>query len=299
MPLLIIFRRFLLLILATLCTSANIAWSSQVNYFDWPTKIIWEPKFIGIELASITLKQPRPLKIKILRIDLTAKGISLCTNDDNGEIPEETYGLYTSSFLMKKKCQAAINGAPFWPGRAEENLGQNVVGLTISEGKIISPIDQDKPRSALVFRKGVASIENPPIDLADIETAVGGFGVVVRNGKLHQDQSTPLDVFEGIHPRSAVAIANKGKILFLVVVDGRQPDYSEGVTLDELGDLLLLMGVDDGLNLDGGGTSTMVLEGLDKKPLLVNRPINDKIIGKERVAASHLGILAKPLPDGE
>lgn len=292
-------RRGLLCFLFILFAIAPAAFSEEARTSGWPSEITWIPQFVGIEYANVSLEEPRPLQLHVLTIDLGAEGVSVCTNVDNGELPEETQGLRTSSFLLKKGCQAAINGAPFWPGRGEENLGQNVVGLTVSDGELVSPVDQDKPRSALVFRNTVATIETPPIDLADIDHAVGGFGVVLRKGKLFRDVSTPLDVLDGVHPRTAVAIADAGKTLLLVVVDGRQPGYSEGVTLEELGELLMSLGAVDGLNMDGGGTSTMVVEGLREgsanPPLQLNRPINGGVVGIERVAASHLGIYAKPL----
>jgi exopolysaccharide biosynthesis protein len=52
-----------------------------------------------------------------------------------------------------------------------------------------------------------------------------------------------------------------------VTVDGRQPAYSVGVTLQELQDLALAMGLSNALNLDGGGSTTMVVGGA-----IMNRP---------------------------
>jgi len=46
-------------------------------------------------------------------------------------------------------------------------------------------------------------------------------------------------------------------------VDGRQPFYSEGITLDELAHLMISLGAQYAMNLDGGGSSTMVVAGKD------------------------------------
>jgi exopolysaccharide biosynthesis protein len=51
------------------------------------------------------------------------------------------------------------------------------------------------------------------------------------------------------------------EVLWIVVVDGRQPDYSMGMTLPELATLFETLGVEDAINLDGGGSSVMVVEG--------------------------------------
>jgi len=62
------------------------------------------------------------------------------------------------------------------------------------------------------------------------------------------------------HPRTAVGLTRTGRIL-LLVVDGRQPDHSLGMTLPELAALLFRLGATDALNLDGGGSSTLVVGG--------------------------------------
>jgi len=72
------------------------------------------------------------------------------------------------------------------------------------------------------------------------------------------------------HPRTAVAVSVEEPRLFLVVVDGRQGDYSTGMTLPELTDLLEALGAEEALNLDGGGSSILVVRG---NP--VSRPSDD------------------------
>ncbi|HXF40047.1 MAG TPA: phosphodiester glycosidase family protein [Blastocatellia bacterium] len=68
------------------------------------------------------------------------------------------------------------------------------------------------------------------------------------------------------HPRTAIAKLKDGRIL-LATIDGRQPGVSVGMSLPELANLLLEFGAVDGINLDGGGSTTMVINGK-----LVNAP---------------------------
>jgi hypothetical protein len=62
------------------------------------------------------------------------------------------------------------------------------------------------------------------------------------------------------HPRSAVGIDAKGRLIF-VQADGRQEQYSQGLTIKELADVMASLGAVDAINLDGGGSSATVVNG--------------------------------------
>ncbi len=70
------------------------------------------------------------------------------------------------------------------------------------------------------------------------------------------------------HPRTAVGVSADGRTLYLLVIDGRQPDFSAGATLAELAGLLTSEGAAAVYNLDGGGSTAMALDGIG----VVNRP---------------------------
>jgi hypothetical protein len=108
----------------------------------------------------------------------------------------------------------------------------------------------------------------PPL-LDPLKEAVGGMPRLVRDGRVSVE--TDIDGGAGFanvrHPRTAVGFSADSTRLWLVTVDGRQPNYSDGMTLYELADLLIDLGVYQGVNLDGGGSTTMVVRGE-----VVNRP---------------------------
>lgn len=124
----------------------------------------------------------------------------------------------------------------------------------------------------------------------DTTQALAGNRMLVENGAAvaHADAS--------LHPRTAAALGADGTKLWLVVVDGRQRRYSEGVTLVELAEIILELGADIAINLDGGGSSTMVAAGL-RGPELLNAPIHTGIHMRQRPVANHLGIYARPLAE--
>jgi hypothetical protein len=79
-----------------------------------------------------------------------------------------------------------------------------------------------------------------------------------------------------------------------VVVDGRQPGYSEGVTLAELAEIVLALGAESGLNLDGGGSTALVMAG-PFGPQTLDSPIHTRLPMRQRPVANHLGVYALPL----
>lgn len=82
------------------------------------------------------------------------------------------------------------------------------------------------------------------------------------------------------HPRTAIATIKDGRLL-IVTVDGRQPGTSVGMPLLELAGLLLEFGGADGINLDGGGSTTMVVNGkLMNTPSdqTGERPVSDALL---------------------
>lgn len=74
------------------------------------------------------------------------------------------------------------------------------------------------------------------------------------------------------HPRSAIAITEEGRML-LVTIDGRQPGYSAGMTLEELTGWLLSIGAVSALSLDGGGSTQMVVDGILRNSACCDRPL--------------------------
>jgi exopolysaccharide biosynthesis protein len=88
-----------------------------------------------------------------------------------------------------------------------------------------------------------------------------------------------------LHPRTAVAKLESGKFL-LLTVDGRQPGVSAGMSLNMLAELLLELGAVEAINLDGGGSTTMVVH--DK---IVNRPSDQT---GERPVSDAILVFSKP-----
>jgi hypothetical protein len=111
----------------------------------------------------------------------------------------------------------------------------------------------------------------------NVREAIGGREFIVRDGAPFI--SPHPSVADQLHPRTALGITATGGLV-MAAVDGRQPGYSGGVDLDELAALMLSRGVVQGLNMDGGGSTTMAvrLPG-DTDVSLANRPSGGHEIG--------------------
>ena len=107
-------------------------------------------------------------------------------------------------------------------------------------------------------------------DLDAAETIVGGAGLLRQAGTIVREwkaESLATESFvDARHPRTIVGL-DRRKILWLATIDGRVPDYSIGMTFADLQRLADRLDLTDLLNLDGGGSTTMVVRGR-----VVNRP---------------------------
>ncbi|HAI52891.1 MAG: phosphodiester glycosidase family protein [Limnochordia bacterium] len=114
---------------------------------------------------------------------------------------------------------------------------------------------------------------------------IGGGPRLVRAGVLDitgEEEAFKDDILKGRAPRTAIGITADDKLL-LVTVNGRQPNVSVGMTLDELGNLLIELGALEAMNLDGGGSTTMVIRNL-----VLNLPSD----GKERAVSNAIVVVA-------
>lgn len=115
--------------------------------------------------------------------------------------------------------------------------------------------------------------------------AVGGNPMLVAHSRVIASEVDQPGRFHGVNPRTAVGVTSRGELL-LVVADGRTR-ASRGLTLRELAQFLDDRGAELAMNLDGGGSSTLVVRGEVR-----NRPSD----GRERPVSSALVILAGPDP---
>jgi hypothetical protein len=112
-------------------------------------------------------------------------------------------------------------------------------------------------------------LPDPDGEWGKTEHIVSGGPLLLWKGRRLEEpekESISRAFFLARHPRTAVGVRADGTLLF-VTVDGRQPEESVGMSIPELTDLMLELGCVSAINLDGGGSTTMVIDGQ-----IVNRP---------------------------
>jgi hypothetical protein len=129
-----------------------------------------------------------------------------------------------------------------------------------------------------------ASLNIRPVGWEGYWSALGGGPRLVNGGRIEVTASREnfrADVAVGLGPRTALGVDKNGRYI-LLVVDGRQGFYSTGLTLTELAYTMQKLGAVDALNLDGGGSTVMVVKGR-----VVNRPSD----GTERSVSNALLVM--------
>jgi hypothetical protein len=117
-----------------------------------------------------------------------------------------------------------------------------------------------------------------------IVEAVGGNYYDAKNGEVAAPSAGEYPAGSQSHPRTSVGLTADGRAL-MVTVDGRQPGYSIGVTLAEMGRLMLQLGAVDAFNLDGGGSTVMAIRQPGAAHITVSDRPSD---GRERALTQAL-----------
>lgn len=180
----------------------------------------------------------------------------------------------------------------------------DIIGLSVSDGVIVSGArryESNPYDPALMFKTdGVAVVGAfSNTDAQQARNAVAGVGPsntdsvpgtqLVTDGE-NTGSTARVDPASRA-PRTAAGVSQDGATLILMVIDGRQPGWSDGVTLPQLAELMIEFGAWDAINLDGGGSSAFIHD--DGAQRVTNRPSD----GQFRAVANHLGVRVNaPLP---
>ena len=187
------------------------------------------------ELGAVTPKSESP----VTEVVIENKRVTSVAETSGGTvIPRNGYVLTASGSRRSELATTAIKG---------------------KEGLIILGSYIENPETSTTKAK---------MAFTSVEDIVGGVPQLIKNGKIDitwEQEKASKSFYETRHPRTAVAKLKDGKFL-MITVDGRS-ESSGGIGLADLASLLLELGAVDAMNLDGGGSTTMFLDGK-----VVNKP---------------------------
>jgi hypothetical protein len=254
-----------------------VAMPSSIACASWNSATYPGPGLDGSEGLTYSLDNTFSNKrVHVLKIDLTHPSVKL-----RGSTSSEK-GLTPSEFSKKTGAVAAING-DFFDGMLQP------IGLAAGLGEAWPKSVDTKEWSFLACTdKNECIIEEynkvTPWR-ADWNTVVGGWQILLdQNFEWTSAYDTSCGDFCKVpHPRTAVGLSADRKTMWWVMVEGRQGSLT-GLTLSDTTRVFKRLGAEWALNLDGGGSSGMILNGRR----INGRPLNEPM---ERRVANCLGVL--------
>jgi hypothetical protein len=250
---------------------------------------------------------PREIVVNILEIDTQASGVSFLMQPGNGASPGEVTRQTTRAFVNAVSAQIGINGDFFDTNPPYPPSGglffTDVTHVGASNGDVYSTAAGAEPVFNITAGNTPSVLTAGPAGSSTSSSgtsyynAIGGNQRILTNGAI----TTPNDSYTTtLNPHTAIGVSQDNRRVFLLTVDGRQTDYSEGMRTDEMAQLMLDFGVWNAINVDGGGSTTMIMDDLHdgiQNARVVNSPSDNatpSTPGTERLVANSLAVFAMP-----
>jgi exopolysaccharide biosynthesis protein len=256
--------------------------------------VVTEP-FPGVRYVHRHVSEPREIDMHVVIIDLNRPGVTIKTTGANGDRPGECDLETTRAFVQRVKAQIGINSGFFSRTAEERRLGvADLSSLAVSDGDKVSDwgtwikdainIGADNTVTFVSRAKDDATgfTATPPVDL---HNAMAGNGRLLRDGVVVPGQGG-----DATYPQTAIGHTADHRLI-LFVSDGRQPDFSAGMTYGEVAAVLKEFGAVDAIALDGGGSATLVMaDGEGGAARVLNRPSD----GQERAVGNNIAVVISP-----
>lgn len=225
-------------------------------------------------------------------IDLSDPTVEIVVTGPTPTGTPEAVKKRTDQWFTETGVDLAINANYFGSINATD---ADIVGLAISDSVVVSPVRTFGGRAdpAIAFTADSAFAgyleAGTLVGVLDAVAGVGGSTTDAVPGTMlvldGQNLGSTARVQPSTrNPRTAAGVSADGSTLYIAVIDGRQPGYSVGATLPEMADIMIDLGADDAVNLDGGGSSSFIasVDGTAYE----NQPSD----GQHRPTANHLGV---------
>ncbi|HEY8563384.1 MAG TPA: phosphodiester glycosidase family protein [Pyrinomonadaceae bacterium] len=236
-------------------------------------KTVTKVEFVRLNISMFLLAGPRIFQISGVNRERKNDEIILYTPEFHSTTLTGTDGL--EIIVEGNKITRILNG------KGSNRIPQNGFVISVT-GKFIEELKYLKVGNKLSYalppsaHNGLTDSSNSKISFS--EDVTNGVPELIKDGKIDitwEQEKSSKEFVETRHPRTAVAKLKDGKFL-MITIDGRS-EASAGIGLEDLAKLLLEFGAVDAMNLDGGGSTTMFLDGK-----VVNKPSDKE--GERRVS---------------
>jgi exopolysaccharide biosynthesis protein len=291
--------------------------------------------YVGITAITRTETTPRNLTMHIIKVDLTAPGIGFKLTPQGINLPpgnavptaRETVRQTTLDYLNHEHAQVAVNSHFFLPFPTSETTA-NLVGLAVSNGNIYSPFEAPTQSYAIVTNSpainidpnNIAGFVHADTNYADgrhilehvtLWNAFAGSGQIITNGAVtvpeYKDATHPNALlttngtytnnnswYNVLNPRTVAGLSQDNKTLFIFTVD--KAGGSLGMKGTEVANFLISnYGVYNAINLDGGGSTTLVMQDPATHIGTVLNVSSNDASGNPRSEGSNIAIFAEPV----
>ncbi|MDH6580772.1 phosphodiester glycosidase family protein [Kitasatospora sp. MAP5-34] len=281
----------------------------------------------------------RKQNVNALRIDLTNSGISFYTTPAAPkDRPCQTVGATVTGFLSAETAvTVAINANFSWYDQDVVGGNFSLMGLAISQGNVVCDptvpapppghtTDADVPNQSYAGAMAMLISQTNEVtfqlvtqenlkNVSDYYTAIAGSPQPAEGGWPPQEQ-VPGPIFlvengvnqgtpqpgptEKIAGRTAVGLSADGQYLYLVTLDGCEiAAWPYGGGFYDIAQWLIIAGAYTGLNLDGGGSTSMACRDSNNSPVLMNVPFGNEPAqatpGVPRAVGNFFGVVTRPL----
>lgn len=239
------------------------------------------------------VRKDPPQLLYWIEVDLSKAKVKLDVapggDDPDGAGPWQAILARPSDVAKRERFDITINGDFFIIDKdpespARKNRWVRVMGPAASAGKAWAKAETKRP--ALVIGKdGKLSIA--PHDQAP----EGAWGVIAGNQMLVEKGKALEFKNAAVHPRTVIGLDEKATRLVILVVDGRKPGTATGMSYAQLAAEMLQRGCFTAVNLDGGGSSALVVRDPGSDQQKVQNLPSD---GTERAVGNVLGLRFAP-----
>lgn len=254
--------------------SANLRTDISTAKEDFlPGEFVWQ-KIENADWAEYFLFENKnyPLRYHCIKINLSSPNLAIVTFPDSEKVFLHKNGLKTpyfkgmtaKEFSDKSGSLLSVNAAPFAGKSKNSRLAlllstRKIIGIHVADKKVLSlPLAK---YSVICFKKsdsgftGTIFQRQESQDFSEYDFAFGGFFTILKDFNRQNFTSQSQD------SRTAMGLSKDGKTLYLLTVEGEIPSKSAGLSYQKCSDIMLSLGVSDALQMDGGGSTSLFING--------------------------------------